>query len=167
MRGTNSCYNIYPIYFIILFLGIVIIFLWTQLSHFKDLYIIRHYFFVVFTYLIYFIRFLVITHIHLIYFIRLFSILSIFFCKINFPSFKTSISSVPFSSTFFYLSDIFRRIPCHHSYPSDFFHRIISQYSIYFSANSIFAVSILLYLYSMFLLCFFQSDIFRRIPCHK
>ena len=62
-----------------IFLNIVIIFLWTQFSQFQNLYIISHSFFVIFTYLISFIRFLVITHIHHFSFIRLsFNIVYIF-----------------------------------------------------------------------------------------
>ena len=95
-----------------------------------------------------------------------FSILSIFFCVLNFPSLKTSIFWLLFLHNF-YLSGLFHHSPCHHSYPSDLFHHIISQDSLYFSAKSIFAVSRLLYLYSMFLPCFRQSAIFYQITCNE
>ena len=52
---------------------------------------------------------------------------------------------------FFLLSDLFHHILYHQSYPYDLFHRIISQYYLYFSANSIFPVSILLYHQSLFI----------------
>ena len=38
----------------------------------------------------------------------------------------------------FLLSDLFHQILYHQSHPSDFFHLIISQYCLYFSANPIY-----------------------------
>ena len=67
----------------------------------------------------------------------------------------------------FHQSDLFIQIPCHHLYISNFFHQIISKHYLYISWKSIFSVSKLLYLYSIFLPRFHQYDLFRYIPCHK
>ena len=137
-----------------------------SISQFQDFYIISHSSLISFTCLVSFIRVLVNTRIHPISFIRFFLNMVHIFCELNFSSFKTSISPVT-SYLSFYLSDLIHHSPCRHSYPSDLFHPIISQYSLYFPENSIFPVSRLLYLYSMFLPCFHQSDIYHQSPCHK
>ena len=36
----------------------------------------------------------------------------------------------------FYLSYLFQQIPCHHSYPPDFFYRILSQHCLHIYVNS-------------------------------
>ena len=80
--------NIYLITFIILFLNIVYIFLWNQFSQFQEFYIISHYLFIIFNYLISFIRFLVITHIYPISFIRLFLIIIYIYLETQISQFQ-------------------------------------------------------------------------------
>ena len=66
----------------------------------------------------------------------------------------------------FLLYNIFHQILYHQSYPSDFFYQIISQHCLYFSANSIFPVSIILYHQTFFIHHVYLYNLFHCSPFH-
>ena len=66
----------------------------------------------------------------------------------------------------FLLSDIFRHILHRQYYPSGFFYQIISQHCLYFSANSIFPVSIILYHQTFFIHHVYLYNLFHCSPFH-